>query len=176
MARKNSKEFYIKKDLLGFKPDAAEEKKKYMTKSDIDKKAMIEVEESLGVEAVEGIADIARRNGEVSTDIHKKAMIESLEKSLGVVSTACKIVGISRQTHYRWMTEDTEYKKAVEGVADIALDFVESQLHKQIRNGEVSSTIFYLKTKGKKRGYIERTELSAHVNTDANPSWFDETV
>lgn len=94
-----------------------------------------------------------------NTDIHKKAMIEALEKSLGVVTTACKTVGISRQTHYEWLKEDEQYRKAVEDISDVALDFAESQLHKQIQNGEVSSTIFYLKTKGKKRGYIERQEV-----------------
>jgi hypothetical protein len=95
-----------------------------------------------------------------TTDIHKKAMIEALEKSLGVVTTACKTVGISRQTHYEWYREDEAYKAEVDSIADIALDFAESQLHKQIQNGEVSSTIFYLKTKGKKRGYVERQELT----------------
>lgn len=94
------------------------------------------------------------------TDIHKRAMIEALEKSLGVVTTACKNVGIARQTHYEWYREDQEYKIIVDSIGDIALDFAESQLHKQIQNGEVTSTIFYLKTKGKKRGYIERSELS----------------
>lgn len=93
-----------------------------------------------------------------NSDITKKAMLDALEKSLGIVTTACKSVGISRQTHYRWMEEDAEYKAEVDGIADIALDFAESQLHKQIQSGEVSSTIFYLKTKGKKRGYIEKTE------------------
>lgn len=92
-------------------------------------------------------------------DIHKKAMIEALEKSLGIVTTACKSVGISRETHYRWLREDEDYKKEVESIADIALDFAESQLHKQISIGEVSSTIFYLKTKGKGRGYVERSEM-----------------
>lgn len=96
-------------------------------------------------------------------NIHKKAMIEALEKSLGVVTTACKQVGIARKTHYEWLKEDEEYRKAVEDVADVALDFAESQLHKQIQNGEVSSTIFYLKTKGKKRGYIEKTEQDLKV-------------
>lgn len=86
-------------------------------------------------------------------------MIEALEKSLGIVTTACKSVGIARSTHYEWLGSDPEYKAAVEGVADIALDFAESQLHKQIEKGEVSSTIFYLKTKGKGRGYVEKTEL-----------------
>lgn len=98
------------------------------------------------------------------SDITKKAMIVALEASLGIVTTACKEVKIARQTHYRWLTEDPEYKEAVESIADIALDFAESQLHKQIKEGEVSSTIFYLKTKGKKRGYVERQEIDMNGN------------
>lgn len=90
----------------------------------------------------------------------KKALLEALEKSLGIVTTACKAVGIDRSTHYAWYNSDEEYKEAVDSISDITLDFVESQLHKQISEGEVSSTIFYLKTKGKKRGYIERQEIS----------------
>jgi DNA-binding XRE family transcriptional regulator len=97
-------------------------------------------------------------------NIHKKAMIEALEKSLGVVTTAAKQVGISRKTHYEWLKDDLEYKQAVEELADVALDFAESQLHKQIQNGEVTSTIFYLKTKGKKRGYVERQEVQNEVS------------
>lgn len=86
-------------------------------------------------------------------------MLEALEKSLGIVTTACKFTGTMRSTHYEWMQSDPDYKTAVEGIADIALDFAESQLHKQIQKGEVTSTIFYLKTKGKKRGYIEKSEV-----------------
>ena len=87
-------------------------------------------------------------------------MVEALEKSLGIVTTACKAVGISRETHYRWTREDEEYKMAVESVADIALDFAESKLHQSISSGSDAATIFYLKTKGKKRGYIERQEIT----------------
>lgn len=95
-----------------------------------------------------------------NNDIQKKLMIDALEKSLGIVTSACKAVGISRETHYRWMREDEQYKEAVQSIEDIALDFAESQLHKQIKEGEVTSTIFFLKTKGKKRGYVERQEIS----------------
>lgn len=91
---------------------------------------------------------------------HKSAMVDALHKSLGIVTSACRIVGISRETHYRWLSEDPEYKKAVEDISEVALDFAESQLHKQIQEGEVTSTIFYLKTKGKNRGYIERSEVT----------------
>jgi hypothetical protein len=43
---------------------------------------------------------------------------------------------------------------------NIALDFAESSLHKQIQSGVPASTIFYLKTRGKGRGYIERQEIT----------------
>jgi len=89
----------------------------------------------------------------------KIAMLNALEKSLGVVTTAAKNVGIHRQTHYDWMNKDKEYKKAVQELNEVALDFAESQLHKQMKDGNTSATIFYLKTKGKKRGYIERQEI-----------------
>jgi hypothetical protein len=91
-------------------------------------------------------------------------MIAALEQSLGIVTTACKSVGIERNTHYNWIKEDEDYKAAVDSIQDITLDFAESQLHKQIKDGEVTSTIFYLKTKGKKRGYIERIENDLSVN------------
>ena len=93
------------------------------------------------------------------TETHKKAMIVALEKSLGIVTTACKEVGISRPTHYHWMEVDNDYRNEVESIGDIALDFAESQLHKQIKGGNTAGTIFYLKTKGKKRGYVERQEV-----------------
>jgi hypothetical protein len=89
----------------------------------------------------------------------KKALIESLEKTLGVVTTACKMAGIGRTTFYKYYKEDLEFKKAVDDIENIGIDFAESQLHQQIRDGSTAATIFYLKTKGKKRGYIERQEI-----------------
>lgn len=52
-----------------------------------------------------------------------------------------------------------KFKKEVDDIQNIALDFAESQLHKQIQDGNTTATIFLLKTKGKKRGYIERQEI-----------------
>ena len=93
------------------------------------------------------------------TEQHKKAMLDALEKSLGVVTSAAKAVGIGRTTHYLWLQEDKEYKAAVDELSDVAIDFAESQLHKQIKEGNSTATIFFLKTKGKKRGYVERQEV-----------------
>jgi len=99
-------------------------------------------------------------------------MLEALEKSLGIVSTACKMVDISRQTHYDWIKKDDNYKKAVDSIQDSVLDFAESHLYKLVKEGNPAATIFFLKTKGKKRGYIERQEIE--VQEKKPLSWLDE--
>ena len=96
-------------------------------------------------------------------NILKKQIITALELSLGVVTVACKNVGIARTTFYEWYKTDEEFKKSVDSIEDIALDFAESQLHKQIKDGNVTATIFYLKTKGVKRGYVERQDHNIHL-------------
>ena len=92
------------------------------------------------------------------TKKNKKALIAALEKTLGVVTQACKLAGVSRETYYNYYNSDADFKKAADDTAEIALDFAESKLHKNIEAGKEASTIFYLKTKGKSRGYVERVE------------------
>ena len=104
-------------------------------------------------------------------DAQKKAMVAAMEKALGVVTTACKTVGISRQTHYNWLN-DPDYAAAIEDVSEVAVDFAESHLHKLIKDGNPAATIFFLKTKGKGRGYVERQEIAV---AEKKPlSWFTE--
>ena len=93
------------------------------------------------------------------TEHKKKAIIQALEKSLGVVTTACKQVGIGRTIFYEWYKKDNEFKKQVDDLSNVAKDFVESQLFKQIQDGIPTSTILYLKTKAKDRGYNERQQI-----------------
>lgn len=92
-------------------------------------------------------------------DNEKKAILSALEESCGIISTACKSIDMPRSTFYNWMNADPEFKAAVEELQEYTLDVVESELHKQIKKGDTTAIIFYLKTKGKKRGYIERQEI-----------------
>ena len=94
----------------------------------------------------------------------KKGMIEALEKSLGIVTTAARMVGINPSTHYEWLKTDSDYKIEVENIKNITIDFAEAQLHKQISEGNVAATIFFLKTQAKSRGYIERQEITGADN------------
>tara|TARA_R100000353_G_scaffold175995_1_gene148189 strand:- start:4157 stop:4498 length:342 start_codon:yes stop_codon:yes gene_type:complete len=107
------------------------------------------------------------------TEHSKKVLIQALEKSLGVVTTACKTAGVGRTTYYEWYNNDEDFKKQVDDVKNITLDFAESQLYKQIENGNTAATIFLLKTKGKERGYIESQDISI-TQTNKKPSWFDD--
>ena len=104
---------------------------------------------------------------DICRHIKKETMLKALENSLGVVTVACKQADIPRSTYYKWLKEDVEFAKEVREIENIALDFAESQLHSQMKDGSTSATIFYLKTKGKKRGYVERQELD--VSTGENP-------
>ena len=101
-----------------------------------------------------------------TTEIKKRRLLEALRKSLGVVTTACEKADVSRRVYYDWMKKDPKFRADVNDMNEVALDFAESQLFKNIQNGKEASTIFYLKTKGKKRGYIERQEIDGRVEND----------
>lgn len=94
------------------------------------------------------------------TDRKKRDLLKALEKSLGIVSHACKAAKVSRESHYKWYREDEDYKKQVDELNNLALDLAESKLHKQIQESNLTAIIFFLKCKGKERGYIEKNEIS----------------
>jgi len=98
-------------------------------------------------------------NAQKSTEIRKKLMLNALQKTLYNVTAACTIAEVPRRTFYTWLEDDPEFKRAVEEVPEIALDFAEQALLKKIKGGDTIATIFYLKTKGKKRGYVEKQEI-----------------
>jgi len=97
---------------------------------------------------------------------HTKAnLINALESSMGVITTACKKVGIHRSTFYKYYNEDLEFKQQVDDIGNVALDFAESKMFEEIQNGNASLIKFYLERKGKKRGYVERQEITGFEGT-----------
>lgn len=89
----------------------------------------------------------------------KKLLVAAMTESKGIVTDACLSAKVDRTTFYNYYNADPEFKAEIDAIEDIALDFVEGSLHRQINNGEVAATIFYLKTKGKRRGYIEKQQI-----------------
>ena len=80
-------------------------------------------------------------------DTKKRNLLKALKESLGIVTTACDSLKISRTTYYTWLNNDSELKKQVDDIQNIALDFVETALYKQIKEGNHISTIFLSQNK-----------------------------
>ena len=95
-----------------------------------------------------------------------------MRATLGNITASCKEAEIDRKTYYNWLEADPDFKQAVEDINEESVDFAESSLKQQIKDGDTTATIFYLKTKGKKRGYVEKTEtesiVKAEVKTEDN--------
>jgi len=88
----------------------------------------------------------------------KDQFLEVFANKLGNVSKACEATDISRRTFYNWLKEE-DFSSKVEDVREGLIDFAEAQLLSNIKEGKTAEILFYLKTKGKKRGYIERQEV-----------------
>lgn len=103
----------------------------------------------------------------------KELMLASLKDSSGIVTYACEKAGFSRQTYYRWCKEDPEFKARADDIGELQIDVAEASLLKKIQNGDTAAIIFYLKTKGKDRGYSERREVVVPGGIDVNRKDFD---
>ena len=94
----------------------------------------------------------------------KADILAALDVCGGIVTTACeKVDDVSRRQFYRWLEKDEDFKKAVEEASEKILDLAESSLIRNIRSGDTASIIFYLKTKGKKRGYTQQVDVSGTI-------------
>ena len=93
----------------------------------------------------------------------KEKFLKQLSSNLGNVSKACKLLNISRQTFYRWKESDEQFKEDCDNVSEELLDMAEHSLLSEIKDseskGHTTAYIFFLKTRGKSRGYIEKQEI-----------------
>jgi len=78
--------------------------------------------------------------------------LDTLEKSLGITSVALKTLEIERETYEGWLN-NLEFKKRITQINEGSIDFVENKLLQKINQNDLNAIQFYLKTKGKKRGY-----------------------
>ena len=89
----------------------------------------------------------------------KRKFILTLLRKAGNITNACRAVGISRITYYNWRKADKDFAMAVWEVGQALVDNVESKLMENINAGLETSILFFLRCKGKARGYVERKEI-----------------
>lgn len=91
----------------------------------------------------------------------KEQIQEALEKNGGIYSYAAEVLGTSRKSIWRYVNEYyPELKELREDIHESTIDIAEGQLHRLIKQGDKTAIIFFLKTQGKQRGYVERTQVA----------------
>ena len=80
------------------------------------------------------------------TQINKKRMLQALERSLGVVTTALKATELSRTNYYKWLKEDEDFAKDVADIQNIANDFIKSKYYECVKDKVPSVVLHAAKT------------------------------
>lgn len=79
--------------------------------------------------------------------------LDVLEKTLGNISTALLQTRTPREDFDDWMGNFL-FKSRYDEIQEKTIDFVENRLIQKINEGDLQAITFFLKTKGKNRGYV----------------------
>lgn len=116
------------------------------------KRAMMRMANVLGIETLPF-------KGERGFQVLKANYLRALVRCMGLVTTACANTGVSKMTLTRWRETDEVFSKAELSISDVCLDFVEGKLFNLIQNGDRQAIMFYLRTRGRHRGWVEQQRI-----------------
>jgi predicted transcriptional regulator len=88
----------------------------------------------------------------------QEQVAEALTAAGGVQADAARILGCSRSTINGYVRRYPHLQELLINTREETLDLAESQLQKKIKEGNMTAIIFFLKTQGKQRGYVEKGE------------------
>lgn len=114
---------------------------------------------------------------------------EVCESKAGIAGDIATALGVRRSTLYGWLNSDPEFASVLDEAREKLIDMAENRLRTLIQgvpkfeidhNGEKwfagwiekpseTAIIFTLKTRGKKRGYVERQEITGANGADILP-------
>ena len=98
-----------------------------------------------------------------------REFLETFYKAFGNITIACKAFNINRSTYYDWREKYPEFAELADQAIDRRLDMVEDMLNKKCLEGDTTALIFTLKTMGKRRGYVERHEVTGSSDEGSKP-------
>ena len=89
-----------------------------------------------------------------------KEIAECLEVNKGMVGAVAKALGYTSAGIYKRISESKMLQDVKKEIEHEFLDFAEGMLIKKIKDENLGAIIFYLKCKGKERGWVERKEIT----------------
>lgn len=88
----------------------------------------------------------------------KAEFLRLLFNNMGNIARTCLALNVARSQVYVWMEKNKKFRQAVQDIQEALIDEAETHLLHLIKSGDVIANIFYLKTKGKARGYVEKEQ------------------
>jgi len=95
------------------------------------------------------------------TIIGKARFLKALPETFGLITNTCLKIGVDRKAYQEWCALDPVFKadvtRVIEESKERGLDFAEGKLYELMNSKEPSAVYFYLKCKGKERGFFEKS-------------------
>lgn len=98
----------------------------------------------------------------------KKIVREALITARGNISHAARVLGYARNTIYDFMKKNPELNLIVEDARETMVDTAESALSLAITKQQPWAISLILRTIGRSRGYVEKTENTLDIS-ELNP-------
>ncbi len=100
--------------------------------------------------------------------ITAEQVVAAIHGSKGFVTVVGKRLGCSARHVYNLLDKYATARDALADERESMRDFAEGMLYKRIEEGDTTAIIFYLKTQGKDRGYVERQEVTGAGGGEVN--------
>ena len=84
--------------------------------------------------------------------------IDAIPGTGGIITAIAKRVGCSWNTAHRYIDRHPSVRAAYDAECESVLDLAEAKTIEAIRDGDGTMIRYYLSTKGKDRGYVQRQE------------------
>lgn len=97
----------------------------------------------------------------------KSTIKSALEKARGNVALTAEILGVTRQTVYSYMARYPDLAGVRADAENYILDIAEAHIEKAVLGGDMDAIKFYLRTKGRVRGYMTSGQMVVSGDKDA---------
>jgi len=87
-------------------------------------------------------------------------IMESLKATHGIKKYMCEVLGVNRQTLYRYLKSNPELESEMQEHLESITDIAEFNLIESIKKGDPWAVRYWLSTRGKHRGYTTKQEAT----------------
>jgi len=100
----------------------------------------------------------AKKRGHRPQLFTQEQVAQAVTEAGGTLTAAALKLGCARCTVHEYIERYPALRDVLSEARESSVDLAESKLIEAVEAGNITAIIFFLKTRGKSRGYIERSE------------------